>query len=422
MRASPSSSQPTRPANHHQPRRVSIDNVVYNMTEFVKQTKEVDKDTGMRIAKHPGGMDIPLQFAGKDASMYWNDIHGHVKYDILEDLTMEEGLNTGLDVLPIVMGRTEGDPPPEAQLEGGLPATQKPDYTEVVPDSLNEEGADAGALLGEMLEGIEPGSTEARALGAIIGVFTADAAAQPCHWNYAQSVYQQELKNRERWDAPEFMNPSLNAFYRIPCGSNSCYCDQGFVIMESLAEEGIVDPDDIDERFEEYFAEGGTGDYGSLDRDSLTTGLVLPIDGKWRHGSITGYMRNVNAGMHWPRSGTGDSQIDSCIKIVPVVALYAGHPDMIYEVEDAIRVSQDNEDAVAFGCAFARILEACILGESGEEAVATALESLEESDEIEDGFVAKALASAVTPERCATATLEEGVMDVIKDAPRPGLA
>ena len=55
-------------------------------------------------------------------------------------------------------------------------------------------------------------------------------------------------------------------------------------------------------------------------------------------------------------------------------------------------------------------------------AVATALESLEESDEIEDGFVAKALASAVTPERCATATLEEGVMDVIKDAPRPGLA
>ena len=57
---------------------------------------------------------------------------------------------------------------------------------------------------------------------------------------------------------------------------------------------------------------------------------------------------------------------------MPVVALYAGHPDMIYEVEDAIRVSQDNEDAVAFGCAFARILEACILGESGEEAVATA--------------------------------------------------
>ena len=65
MRASRS---PSSSRANHQPRRVSIDNVVYNMTEFVKQTKEVDKDTGMRIAKHPGGMDIPLQFAGKDAS------------------------------------------------------------------------------------------------------------------------------------------------------------------------------------------------------------------------------------------------------------------------------------------------------------------------------------------------------------------
>ena len=60
-------------------------------------------------------------------------------------------------------------------------------------------------------------------------------------------------------------------------------------------------------------------------------------------------MRNVNSGMHWPRCGTSDSQIDSCIKIVPVVAMYAGHEDMLLEVEDAIRVSQDNEDAVAFG-------------------------------------------------------------------------
>jgi hypothetical protein len=57
-------------------------------------------------------------------------------------------------------------------------------------------------------------------------------------------------------------------------------------------------------------------------------------------------MRNVNEGMNWPRCGTSDSQIDSCVKIVPVVALYAGHPDMLLEVEDAIRVSQDNEDAV----------------------------------------------------------------------------
>jgi hypothetical protein len=396
--------------------------VVFNMTKFIEIKDDTDPDTGMKVARHPGGQDIPMQFAGKDASAYWNDIHGHVKFDILEDLGVGEGFNTGLDVLPVVMGRTVGAPPPEAVVEGGLPATQKEAYVEVASETLEAEQADAAALLAEALAEIEPDSAEMRALGAIIGSFTADAAAQPCHWNYAQSVYQLELKNRGKWDECEFMNPSLNAFYRIPCGMNTCYCDQAFVIMESLAAEGCVDPDDIDERFEEFFAEGGTGDYGSLTRDALTTGLVLPIDGKWRHGSITGYMRNVNSGMNWPRCGTSDSQIDSCVKIVPVVAMYAGHEDMLLEVEDAIRVSQDNEDAVAFGLGFARVLEQCILGQPGDEAVALAIEQMQDSEELEDAMAGKHLADAVTPERCATTTLEEGVMDVIKERPKPGLA
>jgi hypothetical protein len=66
---------------------------------------------------------------GKDASLYWNDIHSHVKFDILEDVSMGEGWNTGLDVLPVIMGRTEGPTPPE--LEGGLPVQGKGTYDEV---------------------------------------------------------------------------------------------------------------------------------------------------------------------------------------------------------------------------------------------------------------------------------------------------
>lgn len=52
------------------------DNVVYNMSRFVAIQEDFDEDTGMRIARHPGGQDIPMQFAGKDATQYWNDIHG----------------------------------------------------------------------------------------------------------------------------------------------------------------------------------------------------------------------------------------------------------------------------------------------------------------------------------------------------------
>ena len=57
--------------------------------------------------------------------------------------------------------------------------------------------------------------------------------------------------------------------------------------------------------------------------------------------------------------------------------------------------------------AFARILEQCILGQPGDEAVALAIEQMQESEEIEDALVYKHLSDAVTPERCATETLEE---------------
>lgn len=76
---------------------------------------------------------------GKDASLYWNDIHSHVKFDILEDVSMGEGWNTGLDVLPVIMGRTEGPTPPE--LEGGLPVQGKGTYDEVC------EGARAAHMI-----------------------------------------------------------------------------------------------------------------------------------------------------------------------------------------------------------------------------------------------------------------------------------
>ena len=101
----------------------------------------------------------------------------------------------------------------------------------------------------------------------------------------------------------------------------------------------------------------------------------------------------------------------------------------------------------AFGLGFARIIEQCILGQPGDEAVALAIEQMQESEEIgkyhkqsaasgagdvsdvfseramtEDAMAGRHLESAVTPERMGTTTFEEGVMDVIKAAPKPGLA
>ena len=42
---------------------VVIDGVVYDITEFIKE------DSG-----HPGGADIPMEYAGKDATEFWTDM------------------------------------------------------------------------------------------------------------------------------------------------------------------------------------------------------------------------------------------------------------------------------------------------------------------------------------------------------------
>lgn len=42
---------------------VVIDGTVYDITEFIKE------DSG-----HPGGADIPMEYAGKDATEFWTDM------------------------------------------------------------------------------------------------------------------------------------------------------------------------------------------------------------------------------------------------------------------------------------------------------------------------------------------------------------
>lgn len=55
------------------------------------------------------------QYGGKDASEFWEDIHGHLRDEILEDIAEQDGAWTGLEVLPTVVGRADGPAPPAAQ-------------------------------------------------------------------------------------------------------------------------------------------------------------------------------------------------------------------------------------------------------------------------------------------------------------------
>merc|ERR1719473_2501547 len=97
----------------------------------------------------------------------------------------------------------------------------------------------------------------------------------------------------------------------------------------------------------------------------LLSDVKMPIAGPWRHGSIKGFLTNYEVkGIKDPaKCGSDDSQIDCVCKVAPLVARYAGLPELRTVVEQAIRVVQNTDPAVRWGLAFADVLEGLVLGQ-----------------------------------------------------------
>lgn len=199
-----------------------------------------------------------------------------------------------------------------------------------------------------------------RAVGAIIGAAVADAAAQPMHWIYNPDRLNEVLSDLE--PSPEFRSESANPFYRRSTGEQTCYGDQAYVLLESLSRCGDVDVADLTKRFYQFFGPGTVYDLPLNDpyREKGGPKAILPISGPWRNGSLKAFMRNVDAGKEETGSET-DCQMDGVTKLAPLVAMFAGRPEMLYKVEAAMRVTQNNDTCVAVTLAAARILEHFIL-------------------------------------------------------------
>ncbi|KAJ8270332.1 hypothetical protein GJAV_G00113110 [Gymnothorax javanicus] len=214
-----------------------------------------------------------------------------------------------------------------------------------------------------------------RAVGAIIGAAVADAAAQPLHWNYnldkLKSILAQE-------PCPEFFPRSANPFYRRDTGQQSCYGDQAFVLLESLSECSGLNLEDLKQRTYKAFGPGSEYDTPVNDpyRGKDGPRPQLPIEGPWRHASLKGFLKNVDAGKK--ETGWDDDQIDGIAKLAPIVAHYAGKPEMLEKVEDAVRLTQDNDLCIAETLAAARILEYYIMKGPDPEALDSVLKQLED--------------------------------------------
>ncbi|XP_070988984.1 crystallin J1A-like [Oncorhynchus clarkii lewisi] len=217
-----------------------------------------------------------------------------------------------------------------------------------------------------------------RALGAIIGSAVADAAAQPLHWVYDLDKLDGFLNEAP---TPEFRPKSANPFYRRDTGNQSCYGDQAFVLLESLSECGGLNVNDLRKRTYNFFGPRSEYDTPVNDpyRDMSGPRPQLPIEGPWRHGSIKSFMKNMDAGKEETGCET-DFQPDGIAKLAPIVALYAGKPDMLEKVEEAVRVTQNNDACVAETLAAARILEHFILNGPDEKVLDSVLDQLTDPD------------------------------------------
>ena len=123
---------------------------------------------------------------------------------------------------------------------------------------------------------------------------------------------------------------------------------------------------------------GEASEYGPLGR--TITKEDMPIQGPWRHGSLKEFFANVAAGETDPaKTGGSDKQIDGACKVAPIVASYgaAGLGPTLAAAEAAIRVTQNTDEAVSMGLAFARILFSVAMeGAAPADAVASCVVAL----------------------------------------------
>lgn len=94
------------------------------------------------------------------------------------------------------------------------------------------------------------------------------------------------------------------------------------------------------------------------------------MPGPWNHHSIKTFLVNHAAKADAPLGDKEDSQADGAAKIAAVVGLYAGKEELLARVEEAVRLTQNTDEAVEHTLVFARILEAVIAGDSIADATA----------------------------------------------------
>lgn len=274
-------------------------------------------------------------------------------------------------------------------------------------------------------------------INALAGGWVADAASLGLHW-----LYDSDRIWEVGGERPEFLPPKLDYFRGSfgyfahegkKAGDISHYGAATGVLTDSLlACEGRLDIRDYQRRFRAFFGPGGQWQ-GYIDnptrvtlnkldtierkaieqaRATTTASLteqqkrvlvqkVLPYTSRLSGEQLAGPVRKAidltyhepevqEAGVHLaqtidryllPESGADDMQLPAVSKLPPLVACYCGLDDLLEKTEAAVRVTNHNDEAVAWARCAARLLEGLFQGKPMSAALdAAAFEAPHQDD------------------------------------------
>ncbi|MEM8883192.1 MAG: ADP-ribosylglycohydrolase family protein [Planctomycetota bacterium] len=202
-----------------------------------------------------------------------------------------------------------------------------------------------------------------RARQAILGALVADAAAMGLHWIYDVDRVA-ELGGAE----PEF-HPPVDYHQKRSPGGYTHYGDHLLVALESIAESGGLDVEDYRGRYKQRFSADYDGYVDHATKDLLETGR-----------------------------GADDNQAGALTKLVAYTVRYLEDPEFEARIEESIRATHENEQAVRYGVAAACAIREAIRGSDARASVEAACRTsgavnkqLEEVLAAEDDVIAYAL-------------------------------
>lgn len=191
-------------------------------------------------------------------------------------------------------------------------------------------------------------SMKDRARAAVLGAFLADAATGGLHWIYDQDKLKGLVQSNAKADAPEFFAPPSCPYYQLEVGDLSCYGHEVYPVLKYAASCDSVKGQELAEvLYKAYKAYTG-----------------------YLNRSVKSLIARIEAGDKFPECGDPeDAQANAFVKLPPIVAHYAGKPELVAAVDATVRVQQNNNASAIAGLLAAKLLEKVILGSSIADAL-----------------------------------------------------